>query len=85
MRQADEELDLHRKTVEEAIPILDEFLYRSYSSGWRRVWVVHGKGSGVLRREVTRYLGRHSLVESFCPADRYHGGIGATEVRLRDS
>ena len=84
MRPAGEELDLHRMTVDEAVPCLEEYLYRAYQSGLRRVWIVHGKGSGVLRREVGRYLGRHPLVESYAQADSRHGGAGATEVRLSD-
>ncbi len=84
MRFAEEELDLHRLTVDEAIPRLEQFLYDSFQSGMYRVWVVHGKGTGVLRREVARYLTNHSLVRSFCPADPRHGGSGATQVYLSD-
>jgi DNA mismatch repair protein MutS2 len=72
-------------TVDEAIPMLESYLYRSYQSGLARVWVVHGKGTGTLRREVGRYLADHPLVKSFGPADRHHGGIGVTEVKLSDS
>jgi DNA-nicking Smr family endonuclease len=78
------ELDLHRLTVEEAIPKIDEFLNDTYCAGLHYVRIVHGKGSGVLRQEVGRYLSTHPLVKSFCPADRYNGSIGATEVILRD-
>ena len=76
------ELDLHRLTVDEAIPKIEAFLYESYQAGLHRVWIVHGRGSGVLRTEVGRYLGSHPLVESYRPADRHHGGSGATEVNL---
>ncbi len=79
-----EELDLHRLTVEEAIPRLEKYLYTSFQSGLRRVWIVHGKGTGVLRREVRRYLAGHSLVKSTGTADSQHGGSGATQVELSD-
>ena len=82
MRSEEAELDLHRLTVEEAIPKLELFLYSSFQAGLYSVWVVHGKGTGVLRREVGRYLSVHPLVESFGPADPQHGGIGATRVEL---
>lgn len=75
---------MHAMTTEEAIPHLEAFIYSSFQAGLRRVWVVHGKGSGVLRREVGRYLSSHSLVKSFGPADRWHGGTGVTEVVLSD-
>jgi DNA mismatch repair protein MutS2 len=79
-----EELDLHRLTVDEAIPRLEEFLYKSFQSGLLRVWVVHGKGTGVLRQEMRRYLSKHPLVRSHRPADSQHGGAGATQVELID-
>ena len=84
MRPMEEELDLHRLTVDEALDKLDEFLHAAYQAGLYRVWVVHGKGTGILRREVGRYLANHPLVESHSPADRHHGGIGATQAELRD-
>jgi len=79
-----EEIDLHRLTVDEAIPKLDDFLHTSFQAGLYRVWVIHGKGSGILRREVGRYLSDHPLVRFHGPADRYHGGIGATQVELSE-
>lgn len=79
-----DEIDLHGLTVDEAIPKLDEFLNTAFRSGLYRVWVIHGKGSGVLRREVGRYLANHSLVRSKAQADGQHGGIGATQVDLSD-
>ncbi len=84
MKSGEEELDLHRLTVEEAIPRLEQFLYASFQAGLCRIWVVHGRGSGVLRREVRRYLKGHPLVKSFSTADGQHGGIGATQVELSD-
>jgi len=79
-----QELDLHRLTVDEAIPRLDEFLHTAFQSGYYRVWIVHGKGSGILRQEVQRYLAKHPLVRSYHPADSPHGGSGATQVELSD-
>lgn len=79
-----EEIDLHRLTVDEAIPKLDDFLHTAFQAGLYRVWVIHGKGSGILRQEVGRYLSGHPLVRFHGPADRYHGGIGATQVELSE-
>jgi len=78
------ELDLHRLTVEEAIPQIDAFLNDTYCAGLHYVRIIHGKGSGVLRQEVGRYLSSHPLVKSYHTADRYNGSIGATEVVLVD-
>jgi DNA mismatch repair protein MutS2 len=84
MRPVGDELDLHGLTVDEALPKLEQFLYTAFKAGLHRVWVVHGKGTGVLRREVRRYLSSHPLVKSFGPADSTRGGIGATEVVLSE-
>ncbi len=84
MSSTREEIDLHRLTVDEAIPKLDDFLYTAFQAGLYRVWGIHGKGSGILRREVGRYLSDHPLVRFHGPADRYHGGIGATQVELSE-
>ena len=82
MSMSREEIDLHRLTVDEAIPRLDDFLHEAFQAGLYRVWVIHGKGSGILRLEVGRYLSNHPLVRLHGPADRYHGGTGATQVDL---
>ncbi|MDO9333236.1 MAG: Smr/MutS family protein [Dehalococcoidales bacterium] len=79
-----EELDLHRLTVDEAIPRLDDFLHSAFQAGYYRVWIVHGKGSGILRQAVGRYLSKHPLVRSHRIADSQHGGVGATQVELSD-
>jgi DNA mismatch repair protein MutS2 len=79
-----EEIDLHRLTVDEALPKLDDFLHAAFRAGLYRVWVVHGKGSGILRQEVRRYLSKHPLVRFYGPADRYHGDTGATQVELSE-
>ncbi len=84
MRPIDEELDLHRLTVDEAIPQLDQFLNAAFQAGLYRVRIVHGKGSGVLRQEVRRYLSGHPLVKSHRTAERYHGGAGATQVEMSE-
>ena len=81
---AGDEVDLHRLTVDEAIPKLDQFLNDAFRAGLYRVRVIHGKGTGALREEVSRYLTDHPLVRSFTPADRYHGGVGATQVELSE-
>jgi len=84
MRPLGQELDLHRMTVAEALPRLDQFLNDAFQAGLYRIWVVHGKGTGVLRQEVGRYLADHPLVKSYGLADKYHGGVGVTEVELSD-
>jgi len=78
------ELDLHRMTVDEALPKTDDFLNETYRAGLHYVRIIHGKGSGVLRQEILRYLSSHPLVKSYHQADKFNGGYGATEVQLID-
>jgi DNA-nicking Smr family endonuclease len=47
------------------------------------VRIIHGKGTGALRRTVHALLGSSTGVESFHSADEFSGGWGATWVRLR--
>ena len=82
--QTGSEIDLHGLTVDEALPKLDSFIHSAFTGGYYEVRVVHGKGSGILRREVDRFLRTHPLVRGHRLADRYHGGDGATEVQLAD-
>ena len=84
MRTMEEKLDLHGLTVDEAIPLVEKYIDSVYKQGMYCVWIVHGKGSGILRREIGRYLSQHPLVSSHETADRYHGGMGATRIILRD-
>ncbi len=74
------ELHLRGLTVEDAIPILEEYLDQAYLSGLPWVRVVHGKGSGILRKVVQDTLRSHPLVKSFSRAADNEGGDGATVV-----
>jgi len=46
------------------------------------VRIIHGKGTGALRRAVRDFVANHPLVASHRPGDRYEGGEGATVVEL---
>ena len=84
MKETTDELDLHGLTTSEAIPLVDEFLYKSFQAHLHRVWVIHGKGSGILREAVRRYISKHTLVRTCLTADGSRGGNGATQVELVD-
>jgi DNA mismatch repair protein MutS2 len=76
------EIDLHALTVMEALDKLDEFIHDAFQAGHYRVRVNHGKGTGVLKLEVGRYLAGHPLVIGHRQADVWHGGSGVTEADL---
>jgi len=76
------ELDLHALTVDEALPVIHEYLNEAFMAGMKEVRIVHGKGTGILRQAVMRELKRHPLVKSFRRGNRYEGSTGATVVEL---
>ncbi len=78
------EIHLLGMTGDEAIEQLEKFLDQSVISGLRQVYVVHGKGTGALRRKLTEYLQGHPEVASVRLGDWNEGGAGVTVVRLKD-
>ncbi|HDM78520.1 MAG TPA: hypothetical protein ENG51_18965 [Deltaproteobacteria bacterium] len=77
------ELHLLGKRVEEALPLIDKFLDDAYLAGFKEVRIVHGVGTGILKKAVREHLRRSPLVESFREAPQEEGGSGATIVKLK--
>ncbi len=78
------ELNLIGMHVDEATLEVDRYLDRCRLKGFKRVRIIHGFGSGALRKAVEAYLKSHSsFVESFEQAGEYEGGGGATVVHLK--
>lgn len=75
-------IDLRGRMTEEALPIVDSFLDVAYRAGQTRLEVVHGKGTGALRRAVRQLLRKHPLVTNFESAVPNQGGDGVTIVNL---
>ncbi|HEU4403167.1 MAG TPA: Smr/MutS family protein [Candidatus Polarisedimenticolia bacterium] len=81
--EAPDELHLRGLTVEEGLAALDKYLDDACLAGVSPVRLVHGVGSGRLKRAIADLLARHPQVESFTPAPADRGGAGVTVVRLR--
>ncbi len=77
------ELDLHGCRVEEGLEILDDYLDKAYCYGLSPIRIVHGHGTGKLRKAVREHLRRHPQVKSFKPGDIFSGGEGCTVVYLK--
>lgn len=76
------ELDLRGLTVDEALLLVDQRLDDAARAGIRELRVIHGKGTGALRRAVREMLSRHALVRAHAPAQPRAGGDGVTVVEL---
>jgi DNA-nicking Smr family endonuclease len=76
-------LDLHTFRPEDVKELLHDYLAACRAKGILRVRVIHGKGSGMLRKTVHSILGRLPAVASFRTAGEDAGGWGATIVILK--
>jgi DNA mismatch repair protein MutS2 len=78
------ELKLVGCTVDEALERTERFLDDTLITEQRTVRLVHGHGTGQLRRALAEFLREHPLVAAFYLAPQEHGGGGVTIVDLKD-
>ncbi len=76
-------LDLHTFHPRDAHLLVPDYLQECRARGILQVRVVHGKGTGALRRTVQAVLDRLEYVESYSSGGMGGGGWGATLVHLR--
>ncbi len=77
------EINLLGKTVDEALSELDKYLDDAYLAHLSSVRVVHGKGTGALRKAVHNYLRKQKHVESFRLGEFGEGDAGVTIVTFK--
>ena len=78
----DSELNLIGMRTAEALRRLEEFLDQAYLTNRSEVRIVHGIGSGALKKAVHEYLADSRYCASFRQAEPHRGGAGATVVQL---
>jgi DNA mismatch repair protein MutS2 len=76
------EVRLRQLTVDEALLKLDKYLNSAFMAGLSQVKVIHGKGTGTIRRAARTYLAQHPLVKSYRAGGYGEGGDGVTIVEL---
>lgn len=77
------EINLLGKTVDEAVAELDKYLDDAVLSHLDSVRVVHGKGTGALRKGIHQYLQRQKRVKAFRLGEFGEGDAGVTIVELK--
>jgi DNA mismatch repair protein MutS2 len=77
------ELNVIGQTTDEAVEAVDKFLDEASLAGTGQIRIVHGHGTGALRRAIAELLKGHAHVARFLPASQDQGGSGATIVELK--
>ena len=77
------EINLLGLTVDEAIPIIDKYLDDCFIAKISPVRIVHGKGTGALRKGIQNYLKTNKYVDTFRLGTFGEGEMGVTIVNLK--
>jgi DNA-nicking Smr family endonuclease len=80
----EDSFDLHSFRPEDVASALEEYLREARAKGFREVRLIHGKGKGVRRAEIRRFLDRRADIGEFFDAPPQRGGIGATIAVFRE-
>ncbi|HKQ51713.1 MAG TPA: Smr/MutS family protein, partial [Pyrinomonadaceae bacterium] len=81
--EARAELNVIGRTTDEAVDEADKFLDEAFLNGFHIVRIIHGHGTGALRRAISDFLKGHPHVARHGPAPQDQGGAGATVVELK--
>ena len=77
------EIDLRGMNADEAITELETYMDRAMLTGYHEIYIIHGKGTMVLRKKIHEYLRTSKYVTEFKDANQNEGGIGCTVVTLK--
>ena len=68
--------------VDEALPVVEKAIDEALMGGLATVNIIHGKGTGRLKKAIWEHLATHAFVRDFQPSDIHSGGEGVTVVNL---
>jgi DNA mismatch repair protein MutS2 len=77
------ELDLRGERYEDAMLKVEKYLDEALLAGYARVSIIHGKGTGALRKGVTQLIDRHPRVKASRLGAQGEGGSGVTVVEFK--
>ncbi|MGG3454840.1 endonuclease MutS2 [Paenibacillus rhizolycopersici] len=77
------ELDLRGANLEEALIEVDRFIDEAYLSNLGQIYIIHGKGTGILRTGISDYLRKHKHIKSYRLGNYGEGGTGVTVAELK--
>lgn len=77
------ELDLRGANLEEALIEVDRFIDEAYLSNLGQIYIIHGKGTGILRTGISEYLRKHKHIKSYRLGNYGEGGTGVTVAELK--
>ena len=77
------EIDLRGQTLDEALLEVDRFIDRALLANLQTITIIHGKGTGVLRRGICDYLKTHPMVKSYRAGTLGEGDTGVTVVTFK--
>ncbi len=83
-RSVSGEIDLRGQASDEAIMELDSYIDNAILSGLETIRIIHGKGTGVLRKNIQAHLRRHRNIESFRLGTFGEGENGVTIATLKN-
>lgn len=77
------ELDLRGSNLDDSLIEVDRFLDETFLANIHQVYIIHGKGTGILRTGIQDFLRKHKHVKSYRLGNYGEGGTGVTVVELK--